>query len=545
MSQGKLTPRQKMINMMYLVLTALLALNVTREVINAFITIDESIELSKSNIDTKNKSNYAAIDQAYSIDSVKYKDVVRRANMIRQTADDLDKFIDQTKKKLIRSADRLNENDSIPKLAGMKNAEEYDSPTYIMIGNDDENGKKGSAAELKKRLEAYKKVLVENAPEGTRPDYQNHLNTMLNTDDPIEKEDGKRTWELKSFYHNPVVASVALLSKIQSDIRSAEERVSAELYASVDAGIIKVNRFDAKVIPASNVVTLGSVFSAKVFLSASSTTLDPEVFVGATTDSAGSPNCQGCNASVLPVVNGEGIFTDRPVSEGEKTWGGVIRARKPDGTYEHFPFKSSYVAQRPAGVVSAENMNVLYIDLENPVGISVPGVPNDKVFITPQGGGARIKQNREKGAGHYLCEVTTEGKMNFSVAAEIGGNRINMGNYEYRVKRVPKPEATISGTFKGGTVRKEILAAGTLIPILANFEFPIYFVTTEFKMIVANKSVYNELPPSHNSRLTKEMIEAIKNAKPGTKILFENIYARLDKPGTKAQSIPSISFTIQ
>ena len=91
---------------------------------------------------------------------------------------------------------------------------------------------------------------------------------MLNTDDPGESEDGKRTWELKSFYHSPVVADVALLTKIQSDVRSAEERVSAELYSSVDIDIVKVNRFDAKVIPVSNVVTTGSDFKAKVFLSA-------------------------------------------------------------------------------------------------------------------------------------------------------------------------------------------------------------------------------------------------------------------------------------
>ncbi len=544
MSTGKLTPRQKMINMMYLVLTALLALNVTKEVINALFTINESLVLSKSNINRKSQKTYADFENAYSIDSSKYKDVSRRAKTIRKGADELDKFIEETKDLLIRNADRLSENESTPKLSQMKNADEYDSPTNIMIGNDDQLGKKGLAFELKKRIESFKNLVVENAPDSLRSDYQKNLNSLLNTDDPIQIEDGKRTWELKSFYHSPVVASVALLSKIQTDVRSAEERVSAELLSSVDIDIIKVNRFDAKVIPLSSVVTLGSEFFAKVFLSASSNTLDPEVFVGATTDSAGSPNCTGCDVNVLPVVNGEGIYTDRPATEGEKKWGGVIRARKPDGSYEHFPFTSAYVAQRPTGIVSAENMNVLYIDVENPVGISVPGVSSDKVSVIAQGSGAILKPNREKGAGHFLCEVTKEGSTSFNIFANIAGNRVNMGKYDYRVKRVPKPEATITGGYRGGPIRKELLAAGALIPVLDKFEFKLFFVTTEFKMVVASSQAYVELP-SKNSKLTKDMQDAIKNARPGTKILFENIYARIDKPGSKSQLLQPISFTLQ
>jgi gliding motility-associated protein GldM len=291
-------------------------------------------------------------------------------------------------------------------------------------------------------------------------------------------------------------------------------------------------------------VTTGSDFKAKVFLSAFSATLDPEIFVGATTDSAGSPNCIGCDVARLPVINGEGIYSDHPVTEGEKKWGGVIRARRQDGTYEHFPFSSSYVAQRPAGVVSAENMNVLYIGVENPMGLSVPGISSDKVSVLAEGGNAILKPNREKGAGHFLCEVTKEGPMKFKLFAEIAGNKVNMGNYEYRVKRIPKPEATISGNYRGGTIGKEILAAGSLIPVLERFEFKLFFVTTEFKMIVLSKQNYIELN-SKSSKLTKEMQDAIRNARSGTKILFENIYAKIDNPDSKAQMLQSISFTIQ
>src|SRR5436190_22617009 len=107
MAGGKLSPRQKMINMMYLVLTALLALNVTKEVINAFVTINESVVLSKDNLDKKNQNTYAAFAQAMSIDAAKYGDVNKRAENIRKGANDLNKFIEETKVKLVRESDRL------------------------------------------------------------------------------------------------------------------------------------------------------------------------------------------------------------------------------------------------------------------------------------------------------------------------------------------------------------------------------------------------------------------------------------------------------
>ena len=109
MAGGKLTPRQKMINMMYLVLTALLALNVTKEVINAFVTINESVQLSKSNIDKKNQNTYAAFAQAMSVDAAKYKDVNDRANSVKKSANDLVKKIDDLKEQLIREADHIDQ----------------------------------------------------------------------------------------------------------------------------------------------------------------------------------------------------------------------------------------------------------------------------------------------------------------------------------------------------------------------------------------------------------------------------------------------------
>ena len=324
---------------MYLVLTALLALNVTKEVINAFVTINESVVLSKDNLEKKNQNTYAAFALAMSVDAAKYGDVNKRAENVRKGANELNKFIDDTKIKLIREAERLKgQANSVPTLPEMDNKEDYDSPTRIMIGKDDHEGKGAVASDLRKRLDDYKKLIIANAPEASKAEYQKRLDNLLNTSDPKKVEDGKRTWEMMSFYHNPVVATVALLSKFQSDVRSAESQVTDDLLASVDKNIIKLDKLNAKVIPSSTVVTIGSDFKADVFLSATSSTMAPEVFIGATYDSVKN-EMKGGSTTALPVEGGYAKYTDRPGSEGEKKWSGVIRVKKPDGSYDYKPFR--------------------------------------------------------------------------------------------------------------------------------------------------------------------------------------------------------------
>jgi gliding motility-associated protein GldM len=549
MAQGKLSPRQKMINMMYLVLTALLALNVTKEVINAFVTINQSVELSKQNLEKKNSTTYQAFARNMSVDAAKYGEVNNRANQIKAGAQSLVNFIDSTKQLLISAADKIDKGEVVPTVPAMENKEDYDTPTHLMIGDDDAKGKGAIAENLKTRLDNFKKLIIANAPKSLQSDYQKRMDILLNTNDPASTEDsykeGKRTWELMSFYHNPVVASIALLTKIQSDVRTAESQVTDDLLASVDINIVKFNQFDAKVIPNSTVVTIGSEYKADVFVSATSTTMVPEVFIGATTDSTGSPNCNGCVGNALPNENGMGKFIDRPSSEGEKKWSGVIRIKQPDGSYLHYPFNQSYTAQKPNSVVAAEKMNVLYIGVDNPMAISVPGVPNTQVRPSISGSGGTLSPNSAAGGGHYIAKVTTVGKAVISVSATVGDKNMSMGTFEYRVKRVPDPIATIANS-KGGPINKNVLAAGTLIPLLENFDFQLFFKITKFRLTVIPKGKDLLEYEGSGNQLTGQMREAIQKLRAGDKVFFEYIKAIMDKsPDRTERSLSPMAFTVQ
>ena len=543
MAGGKLSPRQKMINMMYLVLTALLALNVTKEVINAFVTINESVVLSNENIYKKNQNTYAAFAQAMSIDAAMYSDVNKRAVHVRKGSEDLNKFIEATKISLVRESEKLGPNDSTPSLPEMDNKEDYDSPTRIMNGKS-ESGQGAVASELKKKLDDFKMLIITNAPEASKKDYEKRLNTLLNTSDPEKPEDGKRTWEMISFYHNPVVATVALLSKFQTDIRNAESQVTEELFNSVGKFDFRPDRLVPKVIPNSTVITNGSNYEADVFLAATSSTLAPDVFIGATYDSI-NKICKGCEGQPLVAQGGYSKFIQASSGEGERKWGGVIRVTKGDGSMDYYPFDAKYVAQKPNSVVSAEKMNVLYIGVDNPMAISVPGVSSDKVKVNATGSGLSLRPNPTAGAGHYMATVTTVGRSTIGVSAEIAGKVIPMGSFEYRVKKVPDPVATIAGT-KGGTLNKNILAAGTLIPQLENFDFELFFKITGFKLTIAQKGKDILEFETIGNQLTQPMRDQLAKSRTGDKVFFEFIKAKMATGADQStRTLSPMAFTVQ
>jgi gliding motility-associated protein GldM len=551
MAGGKLTPRQKMINMMYLVLTALLALNVSKEIINAFVTVNESLEVSKTNIDNKNKNTYESFKQLMQNDAKKYGDVNTKAQDVKKSSDSVVKYIQDLKEELVRHSDQIEANAKVPELRDMERKDDYDTPTHLMCG-DANDGRGAKATEFKNKIEEYKKNMLKDVPADMQADFKKRLDGLLNTSDPDPnsseyKEDGKRTWEMSKFYHNPVVASVALLTKFQNDIRNSESQIIDYLISFLDTKLIKFDQFKAAIIPTSTVVTIGSNYEAEVFLSATSSTVAPEVFIGATADSSGT-TCKGCEGTPLPTEGGYAKFTAHPGSEGPQKWGGVIRVKNPDGSFKHYNFNTEYVAQKPNSVVSADKMNVLFIGLDNPVSISVPGVPNNMVKPIIEGTGCSLTPDSKLGGGHYIANVgaNTGGKATIRVSATVGGKPMPMGAFEYRVKSVPSPVATMGGKAEGGPINKNLLLASSMIPVMKDFYFELYWQITEFRMSIAGKGIEFAEFAGKGNQLDENMKAIIAKAKPGTKIYFEFIKARMkDTKDQSSRQLSPMTFVLQ
>ncbi len=529
MAGGKLSPRQRMIGMMYLVLTALLALNVSKEIINAFVTVNDSLETSNTNTTARNTRIYSDFEKAMANDAKKVGPFNDKAQKTKKLSADMISYIDKLKTDLIVVVDGLEANAKVPEVRNIEKKDDYDVPTNIMCG-DKADGRGHKATEFKNKIVEFKTNVLKNLTPEDQKLFGPRLETLLNTKDPAPDmvADNKTTWEMANFYHNPVVATIALLTKFQADVRNVESEIINHLYTGIDASSFKFDALEARVIAPTSYVLTGQEYKADVFLAAFSSTSNPEILVG------GAP---------ITVEGGMGKYSTRPSSEGLKKWGGVIKVKNPDNTVKDYKFEAEYIAAKPASVVSADKMNVLYIGVENPMSISVPGVADANVAASVTGGGVTIVKDAKNGSSKYIAKATTQGEATVSVNAKLDGKNVPMGQFKYRVKRVPDPVAMINGK-KGGPINKAELAAATSVnSIMENFDFELYFKVTKFRMTLIKKGKDPIELDAPNNLITPAMKQAIAGSAPGAKVYFE--YIKASGPDGTTRSLGSVNFVLQ
>jgi gliding motility-associated protein GldM len=538
---GKLSPRQRMIGMMYLVLTALLALNVSKEIINAFVVVNESLELSSNNMTTNNNNTYSSFKKAMENDAKKTKPYYDKALKVQEHSNEMVAYIENLKKELIIAVEKVEDKTQVPALRDVARKDDYDIATNMMCGSQND-GRGHKASEFKDKLETYKKNLnsvLSGKTEGYNPIEIPTLDVLINTADPANDKvvDGKKSWEMVNFYHNPIVAVVALMTKFQNDIKNTEAEIITRLISQIDAASFKFDALSARVIAPTSYVLLGQEYTADVFLAAYSSTLDPEILVGSV-DTA--KKVLHGNGTAIPVSGGLGKYTARPSSEGLVKWGGIIKMKNPDNTFTNYPFTAEFIAAKPSSVVSADKMNVFYIGVDNPVSISVPGVANEKVTATISGGGAVL---RKVSGNQYIVTATTQGEATINVSAQLDNKATAMGSFRYRVKRVPDPVAKIGGKREGNMPKSVLAAQSGVIAEMENFDFELYFRVKSFKMSRYGKGRDPIDVDGEGNLITSQMREVINQSRVGDKIYFE--YIRATGPDGSVRSLPSVSFTIQ
>lgn len=438
MAEGvKLPPRQKMIGMMYLVLTALLALNVSKDILNAFLLVNDGLETTVNNYQNKNAILYSDFDKAKGIDAEKVTPYWEKAQKAKISSMGMIDYIEMIKKRLVQETDKISKEEADTlSLENVNGKENYDIPTNIMIGQS-EDGSKGLARELKEKLNDYKSGLL--ALLGDKERAATHLD--IKTGEIITRA-GVENWEMGYFYHTPLAAAVTLLSKFQTDIKNAEFDIVNKLYQSVRKNDFTFDTIAAKVIPSSNYVLLGEDYQADVFVAAFSKTKNPSILIG-DYDST-TQNLTRVSDSVA-VHKGMGNYTVKTNKEGIFSYEGLIQLTSPSGVVKKYPFQSEYIVAKPSLVVSPDKMNVFYIGPKNPVSISVPGVASENIRATINGSGNRINK---VGNGKY--EVTLKNnsprEVFISVSASMPNGTIrSMGKKSFVVKKLPTPKAFIGG----------------------------------------------------------------------------------------------------
>ena len=562
MAGNNLSPRQKMIGMMYLVLTALLALNVSKQVLDAFSKINNGIVKTTKNFSLKNDDIYNEFIIAAETNPKKAGPWKEKAFSIKSKSDSIVQMIQSLKFSLVMLAEgkvTLNGENL--------DADGEPQPIRDITFNElTESQKTKNIINIKKKKdrltsgnflvkEPNGQILVDNL-ESFR-DYSLSLieddflkNSIIETlNFEVEKVNvgakmSDQTWLQRNFFDMPLVAAVTLLSKVQTDVRNTESDVISYLKQEIDAGSLKFTSADAIQIANSNYVFLGDSFKADVFLAAKDTTQNPIIYVGDyELDEYGKYSMVGDYDSI-PVVSGKGKFAVKATSEGYKKWGGLISMKTDAGT-KLYPFNGEYQVAKTSLVVSPTKMNVFYIlasfplkdgALGNPIDVSVPGVPMDKLSVSCDNGIVK-----KIGGGWEVFPKNT-GVAKISVVAEIDEKKKSMGSLEYRVLRTPKPEPKFLGSSNNKIKKNKLLSNNAKIYAeLKNFVFDIRYTVTGFSVDVDQRGEKVSLMAKGN-KITPEMKKLFENLQVGQSLYFTNITCK--GPDGAPKSLPTIKLTI-
>ena len=533
------TPRQKMIGMMYLVLTALLALNVSKDLLNAFVIVDKGLIKTNENIAINNANLHGEFSKQYTLNKDKVQKFYDKSIKAKQYTAELLALLKDIKREVIATTEfgdghlketTYEEDDANGKSVEKKckvedlpidkiNAKDnYDVPMRVLIGHTEE-GTNGRGMELKKKIDEYKNKMF-SLFDDIDPKIKKTLNIGLNTEEEYNVVEGKKcNWAFNSFYHTILAADIILLDKLSAEIMNAETRVVTTLGEAIDKKNFKFDQVGAKVIASSNYVIQGDKFKADIIVAAYSSTEKPLAYIRAGADTLPASQI-GSAQQISDVSNGVVKYEVGAGTLGDQKFAGVIRLRKP-GTddFENYYFKSSYTVAKPTAIVAATKMNVFYIGVDNPVEVSVPGVPDTKVFPSTTGGCSITK------AAHGYIVKCPSGTTNTSinVTAEFSGRKQSMGASPFRVKPVPNPVPSIGGV-ESGPIRKEILLASPIIPQMKGFDFDLQFVVTGFTMGVNVGGDYIERKSSSN-QLTPEMKRLVQALNRGQRIFLDEINA--------------------
>jgi len=556
MAGFKETPRQKMIGMMYLVLTALLALNISKEILDGFVKVDNSLLQTQSTLSSKIHDTYTALELKYNSNQVKVGPFYDEAQKITKKSEDLITYLNKLKARCLAASEGdyieqeglnfekyygLDENgvDTTLNLNYITRQDEFQALTSFMVGSDPLNPKEGkwTANGLKLAIETFRDSLVKTSVIDVDG---NLISLPLNTVKSLierftlgdEIEDGKTvSWEEANFYDVPLCAVIPLMSKMIIDVQDAEEDAIGWLLSSTEAKSLKFSEVMPLTIPQSNYVLRGDTARANIFLAAFDPTKKPEVYVDPEKwDGKDSTalDFEGLGLEPLEVNSqGQGLMSmsTRGMTLGQYQYKGVIRYQGPEGDMQSQQFLTPTFTIADAGlVVSPTKMNVFYRGVPNPVEVSVPGVPNNKLRVSISSGHSIKKQSD----GTYIVDPAKSSSNKEAVISVRGempdGTISNLGSSSFRVKRIPDPVPFWAGKRPSDrTITKnEVLSFAPLAAKMDNFDFDVPVRVKNFTIRVSKDGTFKDLN-SPNNRLSNDMKALLERVRRGNVIYFEDI----------------------
>ena len=445
-----------MINLMYVVLMAMLALNVSNEVLNGFSIVEESLNRTTSNAVKEIQGIYDDFEEQMKANPQKVKVWFDKAQQVKLASDSLYNLAAELKLAIAREADGKDGNP-----LHLKNKEDLEAANQVMLAPG-----RGRGAALKQAIDRYRQGILTFVTDSAQ---KKIIASDLTTDVPSTGL-GKN-WQEYMFESMPAAAAVTLLSKLQSDVRGAEREVLHTLVQNIDVKDIRVNALEAFVIPNSQTIVRGDRFSAHIVMAAVDTTQVPDIYIG--------------NQKVTLRDN---LYERICGTTGDFTLAGYIETVNGNGDKIRRDFSQKYTVVDPSATVSADLMNVLYAGYNNPLSVSVPGVPLNKISASMSGGTLQ-----PVGPGKYIARPAAVGQnVTITVTSTNTGRAQQMGQFTFRVRKLPDPtpfidvkdEQGVPSRFKGGGMTKSaILAADGIGAAIDDGILDITFKVVSFETV--------------------------------------------------------------
>ena len=429
-SSKRVTPRQKMINLMYVVLMAMLAMNVSSDVLNGFTLVDNGLTRSTDNATQQNEAIFNDFATQMEKNPEKVRPWFEKAQYVKQLSDSLFNYSEELKTRIVVMADGKNGN-----ARDIKNKENLEAATQVML-----NPTSGQGHNLYSTINNYRDQILNMLTDSVQSEI---IKDNFDTEVPAKGIALGKNWEEYHFENMPAAAAVTLLTKLQNDVRNAEYAVLNTLKTNIDASDVRVNELGAFVIPTSQNVVRGGRFSARIVMAAVDSTQRPNIYVG---------------GKLVETKNG---WYEIPCnSTGDFTMNGYIETTDGSGDVVRRDFSQKYTVVDPIATVSASMMNVLYAGYDNPIAVSVPGVPANKVSARISNGNGTLKAS---GSGYIARPAKLGEDVVISVSAEQDGRVQSMGDYKFRVRQLPDPTPMIEYVDANGATQR-YRGGGSKIP---------------------------------------------------------------------------------
>lgn len=507
-------PRQLMINIMYLVLTALLALNVSAEIFNAFKVVDKGLKKSNSVLDSSNDQMAREVPRLAKkkADLQKYAD---RTGPARELSKEMSTYIDGILDGMIEESGGFDEEHGFP--VGKKD-KAVTTRTLVDEGKGDE---------LEQKLRDAKKKFLELIDEEDRAAFEKEI--AISIDEEWKNHPEKSSWADYNFRQMPLGATLPLFSKMKNDVKSTESAVLNYLLGKVGGEDIVFENYRVVASPKKSYIIKGEKYEADIFLSAAS---DKNSKVGLSIQ---------VNNRNLPVNDGVAKLVLPANSTGVKKYTATITTKNPiTGEVKSYNSQFEFEVGERSVSVSAEKMNVLYIGVDNPIAVSAAGVSSNDLKVNGSGGG--IKLNRQ-GVGKYIARVSSPGKATINVS----GGGLPPTKSEFRVKRIPDPVAKIAGKRGGRLASAAFKVQDVLVPDLEGFDFDARCNIGSFTLIRSPKPGSGEdasISKNTGARFGGKVKSAVSRAKPGDLYVFDEIKCKCPGDPASGRTLNSVTIRI-